>query len=118
MFLSVTLLRDILFNDATQECHWQKHLAGEMGTLNYFYWSYENRISKHFVIFLNFPCLTVLFAYVFFFLLVLLLGICVKVDLGRITILPPSLPPCQFLFIPTHNSLFNTKTDIWNQCAP
>ena len=63
-----------------------------MGTLNYFYWSYENRISKHFVIFLNFPCLTVLFAYVVFFLLVLLLGICVKVDLGRITILPPSLP--------------------------
>ena len=36
-------------------------------------WSYENRVSKHFVIFRNFPCLiawhmfTVLFAYVFFF---------------------------------------------------
>ena len=97
MFLSVTLLRDILFKDATQECHWQKHLAGEMGTLNYFYWSYENRVSKHFVIFLNFPCLTVLFAYVFF-LLVLLLGICVKVDLGRITILSP-LPPSLPIFV-------------------
>ena len=28
-----------------------------MGTLNYLYWSYENRVSKYFVIFLNFSCL-------------------------------------------------------------
>ena len=49
--------------------------------------------SKHFVIFLNFPCLiawhmfTVLLAYVVFFLLVLWLGICVEVDVHKITIL-------------------------------
>ena len=54
-----------------------------------FTWSYKNRVSKHFVIFLNFPCLiacfTVLFAYVVF-LLVLWLGICVEVDAERIAI--------------------------------
>ena len=49
-----------------------------------------------------------LFVYVFFFLLVLLLGICGEVDLSRITILPP-LPPSQFFFFPTHNFLFNTS---------
>ena len=38
-------------------------------------WNYENRVSKHFVIFRSFPCLlgwqmfTVLFAYVVFFCL-------------------------------------------------
>ena len=44
-----------------------------------------------------------------FFLLVLWLGICVEVDVDRITILPP-LPPsqCSF-FVPTRNSLFNTS---------
>ena len=36
---------------------------------------------------------TVLFAYVVFFLLVLWLGICVEVDVERITFLPPPLPP-------------------------
>ena len=94
MFLSVTLLRDILFNDATQECHWQKHLAGEMGTLNYFYWSYENRISKHFVIFLNFPCLTVLFAYVLFFACFVVKDLCKSWFRQKyyLTPLPPSLP--------------------------
>ena len=59
-------------------------------------WSYENRVSKHFVIFRNFPCLwawdmfTVLVAYVaFFFWLVLWLGIRVEVDVDWINILPP-----------------------------
>ena len=84
-----------------------------MGTLNYLYWSYENRVSKYFVIFLNFSCLIacLLCCLLMVFLLVLLLGICVEVDLGRITILPlslpPSLHPSQFCFVPTHNSLFN-----------
>ena len=47
-----------------------------------------------------------LFAYIvlFFFLLVLWLGICVEVDVERIAILAP--PP---YFFPTHNSLFNTS---------
>ena len=50
---------------------------------------------------------TVLLAYVVFsfFLLVLWLGICVEVDVDRITILPPPLPN----FFPTHNSFFNTS---------
>ena len=68
-------------------------------------WSYENRVSKHFAIFLKFLCLiacSVLFASVVFFPLVLWLGICVEVDVDRITISPP--PPYFFL---THNSLFN-----------
>ena len=50
---------------------------------------------------------TVLFAYVVFFLLVLWLGICVKVDVDRITILPP--PPD---FFPTHNSLSLTQVTV------
>ena len=56
--------------------------------------SYENRVSKRFVIFLNFPCLiawhmsTVLLAYVVF-LLVLWLEIRVEVNVDRITILLP-----------------------------
>ena len=45
-----------------------------------------------------------LFAYVVFFWLVLWLGICVEVDVDRITILPP-LP----IFFPTNNSFFNTS---------
>ena len=51
---------------------------------------------------------TVLLAYVVFsfFLLVLWLGICVEVDVDRITILPP--PPLPNFF-PTHNSFFNTS---------
>ena len=107
----VLALSRILFKDATRECHWQKHLAAEMGTLNYFYWSYENRVGKHFVIFLNFPCLIAFLLcclLMWFVLLVLWLGICVEVDVGRITVFPP-LPPSQFLFVPIHNSLFNTS---------
>ena len=54
---------------------------------------------------------TVLFAYVAFFLLVLWLGICVEVDVERVTILPfpppPSTPPDYFF--PTHNSFFKTS---------
>ena len=40
---------------------------------------------------------TVLFAYVVFFWLVLWLGICVEVDVDRITILPPT-PPLPIFF--------------------
>ena len=69
-------------------------------------WSYENRVSKHF--FLNFSfsnsLFAVLFAYVVFFWLVLWFGICVEVDVDRITILPP-LP----IFFATNNSFFNTS---------
>ena len=67
-------------------------------------WSYENRVSKNFVIFLNF-LVTVLFGYVVFLWLVLWLGICVEVDADRITILPPPPP----LFFPNQNSFFNTS---------
>ena len=73
-------------------------------------WGYEFRVSKHFVIFLNFPCLiacSVFFLLIYrsvFFSLVLWLGICVEVDIDRITISPP--PPYFFL---THNSLFNVS---------
>ena len=56
-------------------------------------WSYENRASKHFVIFLNFLSnilFTMLFVYVVFWLF-LWLGICEEVDVDRITILQPFL---------------------------
>ena len=43
-----------------------------------------------------------LFAYVVFLWLVLWLGICVEVDVDRITSPPP-------YFFPTHNSFFNTS---------
>ena len=60
--------------------------------LTIYTWSYENRVSKHFVIFLNFPCLIACLLCCLlmscFFLLVLWLGICVEVDVDRITILP------------------------------
>ena len=50
---------------------------------------------------------TVLVAYVFFLcVLVLWLGICVEMDVDRITILPPALP---IFFVPNRNSLFNTS---------
>ena len=54
-------------------------------------WSYENRVSKHFVIVLGFPCQI---AYLLccllmsFFFLIWWLRICVEVDVDRITILP------------------------------
>ena len=76
-------------------------------------WSYENRVSKHFVIFLNFPCLRACLLcclLMTFFLLVLWLGIYVEVDVDRIIILPsppPSLLP--YFLVPTHNSLLNTS---------
>ena len=59
-----------------------------------------------------------LFAYVFFFWLVLWLAICVEVDVDRITILIPH-PPLPILF-PTHNSFFNTSDSyqLKNQRAP
>ena len=81
---------------------------------------YENRANKHFVIFLNFPCLTACLLYsvvclcrCFFFLLVLRLGICVEVDVDKNYYLPtPSLPPYFFFFLLlffSFYSLFNTS---------
>ena len=62
-------------------------------------WSYENRVSKQFVTFHNFPCLIACWLcclLMWFFLLFCGLGICVEVDVDRITmllsLLPPSLP--------------------------
>ena len=40
-----------------------------------------------------------LFAYVFFFLLVLWLGICAEVDVDRITILPPPFLASLFIYL-------------------
>ena len=48
---------------------------------------------------------TVLFTYVVFFKLVLWLGICVEVDVDRITILSPLPPSLFFLSLPTILSL-------------
>ena len=76
-------------------------------------WSYENRVSKHFVIFLNFPCLIACLLcclLMLLFLLVLWLVICVEVHVDGIIILPRPLPPSlpHYFFVFTHSSLFNT----------
>ena len=68
--------------------------------------------SKHFVIFLNFSCLIACLVCCLiksFFLLVLWLGICAEVDVDRITILPPSLPPSLCFFFVSTKILFNTS---------
>ena len=72
-------------------------------------WSYENRVSKHFVIVLSFPCLIAcllccLLMSFFFFLLIWWLGICVEVDVDRIIILP-----LLSLSLPTILSLIRVK---------
>ena len=48
-------------------------------------WSYENRVSKHFVISLNFPLFTELFAYVVFLFVLWFIGLCVDVAADRIS---------------------------------
>ena len=48
---------------------------------------------------------TVLFAYVVFFLLVLWLGICVEVDVERITFLPPPPPPPPHFFFQAEDGI-------------
>ena len=71
-------------------------------------WSYENREGKHFVTFLNFPCLIACLLcclLMSLFLLVLWLGICVEVDVDGITILPPLPPSLFFLSLLTILSL-------------
>ena len=78
--------------------------------------SYENRVSKHFVIFLNFPCLIACLLYC----LLLLLDCLVVRDLWRILPPPPPpfLPPLPIFFsLPSILSLTQV-TVIWNQCAP
>ena len=65
-------------------------------------WSYENRVSKHFVIFLNFPCLIACLLcclLMLLFLLVLWLVICVEVHVDGIIILPRPLPPSLTIFL-------------------
>ena len=59
--------------------------------MTYIYtWSYESLVSKHFVIFLNLSCLIAcLLCCLLCFLLALWLGICVEVNVDRITILAP-----------------------------
>ena len=76
------------------------------GTVGYYKvlistWSYENRVGK-----LPPPnslllccLLTSYLFYFFFFSLVLWLGVCLEVDVDRITILPLSLPPFSFFFL-------------------
>ena len=60
------------FNINIKHCHeWMKYPQLIITSMKYsFTWMYKNRVSKHFVIVLDFPCLslfTVLFAYVVHF---------------------------------------------------
>ena len=78
----------------------------------YFYLdrSYENRVSKHFVIFLNFRCLIacllccLLMSFVFLACLVVR-DLCRSGCRQNYYLTPPPLP----IFFPTHNSFFNTS---------
>ena len=88
-------------------------------------WISENRVSKHFVISLNFPCLnlfTVLFAYVIFFGCFVVRDFCrsgCRQIFAYFYLTPsPSLPFCTFFpSLPTILCLTQV-TVIWNQCAP
>ena len=109
--------------------HFDLHFYLKLGVLKQIkypsMWIYENQAGKHFVIFLNFPCLI---ACLHCCLLMSFVFACfVVTDLCRSGCIqnyylppphPPSLPPSLFFFVPTHNSLFNTSDFIWNQCAP
>ena len=70
-------------------------------------WSYENRVSKHFVIFLNFPCLIACLLCCllmsFFFGCFVVRVLCRRGCRQNYYLNPPP-----FLFL-THNSLFNTS---------
>ena len=78
-------------------------------------WTYENQVSKHFVISLNFPCLIACLLsclLMSFFLFILWLELCVDVAVDKISrvsiYLPLSLPPSVFFFffiVPTILSL-------------
>ena len=82
-------------------------------TYNISTWTYENEVSKHFVISLNFPCLIACLlscSLMWFFLFILWFGLCVDVavdKISRVSIYSPlSLPPSVFFFIlPTILSL-------------
>ena len=82
-------------------------------TYNISTWTYENEVSKHFVISLNFPCLIACLlscSLMWFFLFILWFGLCVDVavdKIPRVSIYSPlSLPPSVFFFIlPTILSL-------------
>ena len=73
-------------------------------------WRYENRVSKHFVIFRNFTCLitwrmfTVLFAYFVFFACFVARDLCRSGCRQNYYHTPPPPPD----FFPTDNSFFNT----------
>ena len=61
-------------------------------------WSYENRVSKHFVIFLNFPCLKAcllccLLMSFFFLACLVVRDLCRSGCRQNYYIIPPSLPP-------------------------
>ena len=63
-------------------------------------WSHENRVSKHFVIFLNFPCLNSLFIVLFacvvsFFACFVIRGLC-RSGCRQNYYLTPLLPPFYF----------------------
>ena len=65
-------------------------------------WSYENRVSKHFVIFRNFPCLLCCLLVTYFF------GFFVVRDLCRSRCRQNYyLTPHPPYFFPTQNSFFN-----------
>ena len=82
-------------------------------------WIYENRVSKNFVIFLNFPCLTacllccLLISCFFFFACFVVRDLCRSGCRQNCYLSPPSLP----IFALATILCLTQMIVIWNQCA-
>ena len=99
----LSLLLGNVYDDDDDDDDYDDNILGGVCDCNST-WSYENRVSKHFVIFLNFLCLIACLLcclLMLLFLLVLWLVICVEVHVDGIIILPPPrpLPPSLTIFL-------------------
>ena len=105
----LSLLLGNVYDDDDDDDDYDDNILGGVCDCNST-WSCENRVSKHFVIFLNFLCLIACLLcclLMLLFLLVLWLVICLEVHVDGIIILPPapSLPPSLFFCLYSQFSL-------------
>ena len=98
----LSLLLGNVYDDDDDDDDYDDNILGGVCDCNSI-WRYENRVSKHFVIFLNFLCLIACLLcclLMLLFLPVLWLVICVEVHVYGIIILPPPpAPPSLTIFL-------------------